>query len=234
MNFSSFSSTTIGWICRLVRISLRIVLSITVWILLCTGKHRNIHRANAFRVSPRLSVPRGNKGTITTTAATIGTCSSRAEQVHIRIRETERKSSSRVLSSSCKYDYDLGLGKNAPVVRVVPSEGNDNSNRRQQGLQNGTSTAAGLATTYEAIRFLVEHEATRTYPAPSSCEDDIVLLASQEQKSRVDRTFSTIVTRKATSKLAISTTATTIPNEQKGTNERERSEPPPEKKMFEY
>ena len=77
-------------------------------------------------------------------------------------------------SSSSRCKYDLGLGKNLPIqsnteIRSVDQQTTEERKRFE-------STAAGNGTldennssdipTYDACRFLVEHEATRKYPTP--------------------------------------------------------------------
>jgi len=91
-------------------------------------------------------------------------------------------------SSFCKYD--LGLGKNAPVLFTNGRTGIGSTQQRtreeheqaaasgsgsgsavsddnRNNIIDGFSSSSTNTNTYEACRFLVEHEATRIYPAPN-------------------------------------------------------------------
>ena len=69
--------------------------------------------------------------------------------------------------------YDLGLGKNKPLL--------PNNNPKGQGTakmsasysaESGHSNDNTKSATYDACQFLVEHEATRAYPAPEEKRTD--------------------------------------------------------------
>ncbi|VEU36286.1 unnamed protein product [Pseudo-nitzschia multistriata] len=152
--------------------------------------------ALAFDISPRLSTPRhritateaSTKSSVPYRTATAAEKTIGCKEAHT-IRNTER-------SHSCKYD--LGLGKNAPVVSKTLS-------RDQQGLPNSITDVGvnGNPSSYEVTRFLVEHEATRSYPAPRTTDDHGLSLVSQQKKNHA-------VIGKTAPKLEISTT---IPKE---------------------
>lgn len=77
-------------------------------------------------------------------------------------------------SSPSRCKYDLGLGKNLPMqsnaeIRSVDRETTEDRNRfESKTTGDGTvdENDIGGIPTYDACRFLVEHEATRKYPTP--------------------------------------------------------------------
>jgi len=120
--------------------------------------HWDSHTVSGFEMSPRYNPPK---------ILNVPT-----NDQHQTVSNIEAQSS-KSLSSRCKYD--LGLGKNAPLLA-----NNDDGHRvgwqmteEREQLDQNTSSARNFddndnsnGTTYEACRFLVEHETARTYPAP--------------------------------------------------------------------
>eukprot|EP00537_Pseudo-nitzschia_pungens_P011213 CAMPEP_0172392954 /NCGR_PEP_ID=MMETSP1061-20121228/8937_1 /TAXON_ID=37318 /ORGANISM="Pseudo-nitzschia pungens, Strain cf. pungens" /LENGTH=336 /DNA_ID=CAMNT_0013123897 /DNA_START=29 /DNA_END=1039 /DNA_ORIENTATION=- len=195
---------------------------------------------NAFLLPPGGSVPLRGR-----------TAKTRGEALHAIDRETDQTSPSK--QTSCKYD--LGLGKNAPVVpskvsRIGNSNSNANANNNidddyndketDNGVGLPTERTIGCSTPYEATRFLVEHEAVSTYPAPDSIQEASVvggplstnpneattttttLTSSMESESTIDRNApkhhksKPTTTNGATTSISTITTTTTTTTTTKG------------------
>ncbi len=94
------------------------------------------------------------------------------KRIHESTSNAEQKRP-RASSSGCKYD--LGLGKNRPIQTNKGIDFVSHPTKYcRESLQPKTPSVGTLnekkntdSTTYDACRFLVEHEATRMYPDPN-------------------------------------------------------------------
>ena len=127
-----------------------------------------------------------------------------SKRKHELIGRTE-KQRSKFSPSRCKYD--LGLGKNDPLLLKVDRQRTEDQERSKQKT-TGTSNFAENDTTstssYDACRYLIEHEATRTYPAPLMTE-------KSEDTNQVNRPFPVVTATTRTSTLPF------VSNKKKGT-----------------
>lgn len=102
------------------------------------------------------------------------------------LRKEEQSSESSPLSFR---KYDLGLGKNEPLLP------NDKPKAKRPATASSSSATSfshdKTIATYDACRFLVEHEATRAYPAPEKKRTDTKKSSSNDPF--VDTTTTTIL-----------------------------------------
>ena len=179
--------------------SLNRILSL-IYVLSCVGfSCWDLRVASGFEVPSRYNAP---KRTNVSTSAQYDTLSG------IEVPQSSK-------SSSLHRKYDLGLGKNGPLQTngeshcidrqiLEEQERLDPNSVRATTLDDNHSTCV---TTYEACRFLVEHEATRIYPAPN--ENTIAEFAAMDSEDKIhaNRPFQTTATS-STSILSSASTST--------------------------
>ena len=142
-----------------------------------------------FLLSLLSSLEFGHRGSTMVTGFEASSSFISPKRAYESVRRAEERSS-KPRPSFCKYD--LGIGKNEPLL---PNVADTTSANTATEYSHGDDTCIG---TYEACRFLVEHETTRDYPAPEATRTDTNFSNDANLADRRVDTTRTTISREAT------------------------------------